>query len=147
MLNVNDRKALIAFLDAHADGDVLIQAANRVATNLEDVQSLKKFMEKYKPAAPVPESNVDRGNARDPAPAPEELPHDDVEDLGPAPKKLGSNGQKIQSLMEKQRDVEWSVDGIASKLKIIKSKVKPMLALMLERDIIFRTSRSTYRIK
>lgn len=144
MLNQDDRKTLIAFLNEHADGDVLVQAANRVATNLEDVQSLKKFISKLPAAAPVPESNVDRGNARD---GPAQREDDAVEDLGPPCKKLGANGQAIQKLMEKDCEADWSVDGLASKLKIIKSKIKPMLALLLERDIIIRATRSTYRIK
>lgn len=144
MLSQDDRKILIVFLNEHADGDVLVQAANRVATNLEDVQSLKKFVSKLKPMAPVPESNVDRGNAMNPPPMQAVT---DPEDLGPAPKKLGSNGQTIQKVMEKDREKEWSVDGLVAATKITKAKVKPMLALLLEREIIVRVSNATYQIK
>ena len=142
MLSQPDRKVLIAFLDAHADGDVLVQAANRVANNLEDVQNLKKFIEKLKPLAPVPAPNVGRDNAVDPPPEPAGEP----EDLGPACKKLGSNGQAIQKYMEKT-GLDLTLDRIVEATKIAKAKVKPMLALMLERDIIESVVNDKYKIK
>lgn len=142
MLGQTDRKMLLDFLAQHADGDVLIQAANRVANNIEDVETLKKFIAAGRSVVPV-----SRDNANPPAPVAEVKPIDNPEDLGPAASKLGANGQAIQHLMEKNRDKEWSAAGLAAELKLSPSKVKPMLALLLEREIIVRISNHTYQIK
>ena len=154
MLNQADRKLLLDFLSKHADGDVLIQACNRVATNIEDVPNLKKFINAYKNAEVVPLSEVDRGNARD-APTPDyvrSIPtgvtvDESVEDLGPIPKKLGTNGQQIRTLLAKHPDTDYTVDGISAAIKLVKGKVKPMLALLIERGMVQRTSHNTYRVK
>jgi hypothetical protein len=151
MLNANDRRTLIDFLMQHADGDVLVQAANRVATNVQDVETLKKFIQRYRPSMPVPEADVDRGNARD-APVVKGSMADlfiapnDPEDLGPVPRKLGANGQAIEKLMLRNPTLDYSVDGLKTALHIPAAKIKPMLALLIERGRVRRTGNTLYRI-
>lgn len=142
MLSTSDRQLILKFLEQHADGDVLIQAANRVANNLDDVETLKKFMAAGRSVVPV-----SRDNAVPSAPVAEMKAIDSPEDLGPAASKLGVNGQEIQKHMEKHRDSDWTVDGLCHALKLSAAKVKPMLGLLLEREIVVRVSNNTYQAK
>lgn len=149
MLSQTERKMILEFLGKHADGDVLIQAANRVASNLTDVEDLRKFISDYKPSL-HPGDYVGTRVVQTGGGEPIETPAtpakiDKPEDLGPVPSKLGSNGQAIKSLMARTQQ-EYTVEGLAATLRIPKSTVKPMLALLLERNIVKRVSNHTYQI-
>jgi len=143
MLKDMERKLLIDFLSKYADGDVLIQAANRVSNNLTDIGDLKKFISDYKPnVAPGPEylkeNQVKEEN-------PEEEPIEDfgpIEDLGPVPKKLGRVGQDIHAELRKRGLL--TSDAIAKNIKQPVSKVKPQLALLIERGMVARVGSKKY---
>jgi hypothetical protein len=156
MLSDKMRKMLLDFLSQHAEGDVLIQAANRVANNMEDVETLRKFITEYK--APLHASDYlntkvatalgDVERAKERIPEVTESPIiDHPEDLGPVPKKLGANGQAIETLMRKKHDHEFTIDGLKDALHLPAAKIKPMLALLLHRNIIERASNWTYKVK
>lgn len=145
MITTKEREMLLAFIGKHADGDTLIQTANRVASNLTDIEDLRKFITEYKiplhagdyvsDAKGIPDSSI-----------PEGVVIDKPEDLGPAPKKLGSNGQAIEKLMMKNPDNDYSVDGLKQALHMPATKIKPMLALLIVRGRVKRTGNWTYRI-
>lgn len=145
MLTSTERRMLLEFLSKYADGDVLIQAANRVANNINDVDSLRKYIEAYKPTANPNDYLSEKGKETpyDGMKPVEPVAEAEVEDLGPVPKKLGVNGQNILNLMTKEH-IPWSVDALAKKLKISASKVKPMLALLLVRGKIARHGSTSY---
>jgi hypothetical protein len=149
----HERQLLLDFLAAHADGDVLIQAANRVSNNLEDINTLRTFIRNYK--GPVTHAEDYLGGkprvveTGDNGPLEVDGKSDgqgEPEDLGLAPKKLGSNGQTIFKLMQKKSDHEFSIDGLHAETKIAKAKIKPMLALLLERKQIKRATNFTYQV-
>lgn len=146
MLTSTERRMLLEFLSKYADGDVLIQAANRVANNINDVDSLRKYIEAYKPTANPNDYLSEKGKETpyDGVKPVEPVAEAEVEDLGPVPKKLGINGQNIHKLMQKEQKT-WTVAELAKKLGIPASKVKPMLALLLERGVASRVPPNGYK--
>jgi hypothetical protein len=120
MITPKEREMLLAFIAKHADGDTLIQTANRISNNLTDIETLRQYIETYKGAnacrrlreqCSCHKTKTDRILSDPPI-------IDNPEDLGEAPKKLGSNGQSIEKLMARNPDVEYSVDGLKQALHI-----------------------------
>lgn len=147
MLTSAERRMLLEFLSKYADGDVLIQAANRVANNINDVETLRKYIEAYQPHARPEDYLSEKGKEtpfnepKQTSPAP--VGDDAVEDLGPVPKKLGVNGQNIHKMMVKEEGT-WEVDAVCKKMKLPRSVVQPMMALLLNRGLISRVGTSRY---
>lgn len=135
-LSTKAREELLHFIKQNACDDIIVAAAVRTRYNMEEAKSLREFIKR--PPDLTPLDYIEK-----PEPAAPKTEEGEVEDLGPAPKKLGSNGQAIQKLMEKQR-IDWTVEGVAASLKMPVSKAKPMLALLLERNIIKRSGKHTY---
>jgi hypothetical protein len=144
MLKPTERQRILDFLTKHASDDILIAAMNRVVSNIEDTKVLMEWCNTYKPSV-VPTSDLLKKDEPEREPARETPVLDNPEDLGPVPKKLGANGQAIEKLMAKETS-EWSVDGLKHRLKLPESKIKPMLALLLERGKIKRVGNFTYQI-
>lgn len=142
MLVPSERKLFLAFLERHASDDVLIQAMNRVTSNLEDVKELKKYVSNYRPDM-VPTPEMPSGESVTVRDAEIETP----EDLGPVPKKLGKNGQAVEAFLRKHHGDAASVATIGQSCKIPVSKVKPMVALLIARDIVERVGSNHYKIK
>lgn len=154
------RENILNFVKNNAGDDIIIAAGLRTMHNVEDAETLRTFINNFKPGlnpadylGAKPSSTmtqygeVEKAKTRDESP---ETPADldiEYEDLGPVPKKLGANGQAIEALMKKKSDHDFSVAGLRDTLKIPESKIKPMLALLLERNIIKRTGSATYQIK
>lgn len=147
MITTKERDMLLAFISKHADGDILIQTANRVSNNLTDVEDLRKFITEYK--APLHAGDFVSDAKK---PTLDDIDDgmqaviDNPEDLGPVPKKLGANGQSIERLMLRNPEIDYSVDGLNQALRISVAKIKPMLALLIERNRVVRASNYTYRI-
>lgn len=145
MLKPTERQRMLDFLTKYASDDIIIAAMNRTVSNIEDTKVLMEWCNTYKPSV-VPTS---KSNEPEPQSEHEREPPTTTltnpEDLGPVPKKLGANGQAIEKLMAKETS-EWSVDGLKHRLKLPESKIKPMLALLLERGKIKRTTNYTYQI-
>ncbi len=142
MLSSRERKILLDFLEKHADGDILILAANRVASNLNDTETLRNFIKNYKMSPPHPEDFLsDKGKSDE-----EEAPAAKVEDedLGPAPSRLGANGQAIAAFLTEHINKSYTVDEICKATKLKPAIVKPMLALLLEREQVVREGHNRY---
>lgn len=135
MLRDHERKSILTFLTKHASDDILIAAMNRVVSNIEDTKVLMEWCNTYKAnVAPVGEP-LDTDTV-----LPESKPFvaDKPEDLGPAAKKLGVNGQAIQKYMEKHSTMPHTIDVLKRDLKLSVAKIKPMLALLIERGLVIR---------
>ncbi len=145
MLRDHERKNILTFLTKHASDDILIAAMNRAVSNIEDTKVLMEWCNTYKPnVSPV----IEKDEAPPEAPTIDKpFVADKPEDLGPVPKKLGANGQAIQKYMEKNSTESFSIVELNKTLKLTVAKIKPMLALLIERDLIIRMSNNTYRIK
>lgn len=141
MLTPTQRKKLIQFLDQHADGDVLVQACNRVIDYAESVDAIIKWKA---PVASLTEFLSENREAnKDVQEKPTEAAPIPNEDLGPAPKKLGANGQAIHKLLE-DRGSPMTVEAIGKKLKLSSVKVKPQLALLIDRNMVIRSGHNEY---
>lgn len=132
ILTTTERQKLLDFIGRHADGDILLQVANRILSNRETMKEVNAFK-----ASPVPEVRA----AHELTEAPEK--HKD-EDLGPAPSKLGANGQRILKAMEDEKS--FSVKDVIKMTGLPRSKITPQMALMLERKLIARITHDTYRV-
>lgn len=142
----SERKLLLGFLGKYASDDVLIQAANRVSNNIEDLKALKTFIASYVPnVTPTPQPLDTESFVSDSKPFDSSEPLKQ-EDLGPAAKKLGSNGQAIESFLRKHGAASSTVGVIGQNCKLPASKVKPMIALLIERGKVERVGGDRYRI-
>lgn len=146
MITTKEREMLLTFIGKHADGDILIQTANRVSNNLTDIEDLRKFIIGYKAPLHAGDFVSDAKVAAEDDNKPDISVIDHPEDLGPVPKKLGANGQSIERLMLRNPEIDYSVDGLNQALRISVAKIKPMLALLIERNRVVRASNYTYRI-
>lgn len=148
-MNATERAALLDFISTHACDDILIQVGTRIMHNSQYHDDIKVFMKKM----PKTSSSVPDLGSRTKQETREVVTHaDEVEtvevkhiDLGPACKKLGSNGQAIFALLKKDGTVK--LGNIQGKLKLSEAKVKPMLALMLEREMIEWNGSDAWRVK
>lgn len=143
MMTPKERDMLLAFISKNADGDTLIQTANRVASNLEDIETLRKFITEFKENLHAEDyvSDAKTIGPKDEAPV-----IDKPEDLGAPSKKLGANGQAIEKFMLRNPEMDYSVDGLKQALHLPAAKIKPMIALLIERGRVVRASNFTYRI-
>ncbi len=145
MLRDHERKNILTFLTKHASDDILIAAMNRTVSNIEDTKVLMEWCNTYKSnVAPV----VDKDELDTNKFLPESKPYESKtpEDLGPVPKKLGANGQAIEKYLKKNADKSFTIDELHKTLKLPIAKIKPMLALLIERKLVYRASHNTYRI-
>lgn len=151
ILKPTERKNILDFVTKYAGDDIVIAAGLRTMYNIGEAKELRNFIATYKPSV-IPDIGQTRvvstgsGELETEYEGPAAI--DNPEDLGPIPKKLGSNGQAIEVLMcGKERDKEWTAEGLSARLNIPIAKVKPMLALLLHRNIIKRVSNHTYQMK
>lgn len=154
-LTPRQRTTYLDFVTKNAGDDIVIAAALRTMYNIQEARELDTFIRDYRPslspgdyvgtkATHTGMGTVEHAAERAPEPPPEKV-IDNPEDLGPVPKKLGTNGQAIWNLMKKEGN-EWTVDGLRSRLKLSEAKIKPMLALLIARKIVRRVTNFTYEI-
>lgn len=151
MMTPQQRATLVAFLTTHASDDVLIQAACRVSNHIEDLKAIEAFIKGTPAAARASDGGrkfTDEGVGKEPVGGePKSTPVEttEPEDLGEPCKKLGSNGQNIEKLLRNHSARAFSIREIGKSCGLSEAKVKPMIALLIERSLVVRVGSNTYQ--
>lgn len=143
ILKASQRQAIIKFVSDNAGDDIVIAAGLRTWNNIEESKQLCDFIATYQRSV-VPDvgAALAKGTAIHEAvekavKEAEPEKHYEAVDLGPPASKLGANGQSILTLL--QVDFRVQPAGLAficKKLKLSEAKAKPMLALLIKRNLV-----------